>query len=355
VIVTVNSQKLAEALRAVCKVVQSQPSIQILGYVLVEADHELRLSATDLEVSLALTCPATISTPGRCVLPAATTLQLIEQFTDGTVTIAVDAKGAHVHHATFKSRLQTLPAAEFPTLAFPEGEPATLAGNLLMRLITATRYAVADRGKKFILEGALLKLSGTSMGMIATDGARLSIATAVRDEGPDFAILIPRKTMDILPVLGTGPISVLVGANHLFFSIDGMMLTSRMIEGKFPSYERIIPRDNNKTLTVDRKRLSAALKRIGVAAENNCAVYLSISSESLSLSSKSVEVGEADEQMPAHYEGDPLIMCVNWRYLHDFLDVAEGDTVTIGMKSDKSPLLVADGVSFINVIMTMRG
>jgi len=354
-IVTVNSQFLAQALRSVCKVVPSQPAIQILGYVLIEASEELRFSATDLEVSLSLTCPATIQAAGSCVLPAATLMSLVDQFTEGNVTLLSDAKGASVKHGTFTSRLQTLSAAEFPMLAAPEGEAAVLPGAALARLITSTRYAVADRGKKFVLEGALLKLAGTSMGMIATDGARLSIATAVREEGPDVAVIIPRKTLDVLPILGNGSIELLVGPNHLFFSTDGMTLTSRMIEGKFPGYERIIPRDNDKTVTIDRIRLASALKRIGIASEKNCAAYCSIGTDALRLSSKSVEVGEADEQMPAHYDGPPLTVCINWRYMLDFLDVAEGQTVTIGMKSEKSPLLVSDGVSFINVIMTMRG
>lgn len=355
-IITVNSQHLAQALRCVSKVVPAQPAIQILGHVLLNATpEEFRLSTTDLEVSLSLTCPATVTAPGSCALPAVTFLQLIEQFQDGSVTILADEKSAHVQIGAFSSRLQTSPAGEFPTLAPAEGQASVLSGESLIRLITLTRYAVSKGGQNFVLEGALLKLAGMSMGMVATDGHRLSIATAARTEGLNLAVIIPRKTLDVLPILGTEAIELLVGVNHLFFASGGMTLTSRMIDGKFPAYERIIPRDNDKTIVVDRSRLASALRRIGVAAEKNCAAYCSIAPNAIRLSSKSVEVGEADEQMPAQYDGPSLTVCINWRYLLDFLNVAEGQTITIGLKDEKSPLLISDGVSFINVIMTMRG
>lgn len=356
-IVTVNSQQFAQALRFVSKTVPTQPAIQILGHVLLVAGPEgLRLSATDLEVSASVSCAATVTAPGACALPALTFLQLIEQFSDGTITIMSDAQGARVEHGTFVSRLQVLPVAEFPTLPVAEGPMVQLSGIALAKLISLTRYAVAERGKKFILEGALLKLTGTSMGMVATDGARLSIATATRVAGqPDFAVTIPRKTLDMLSILDTGPIELVTGDNHLFFTSGSKQLISRTIEGNFPAYERMIPRDTDKTVIVERARLAAALRRIGVASEKNYAAYVSISNGALRLTAKSVEIGEADEQVPAQYAGENLTVCINWKYLLDFLNASEGQTITINMKTMKSPLLLSDGVSFINILMTMRG
>lgn len=355
-IVTVNSQHFAQALRYVSKVVPAQPAIQILAYVLIEASPtEFRLSTTDLEVSLSLACPASVSAPGRCAISAGTLLQLIEQFNDGSIEILADATGAKMRHGTFSSRLQTMSAEEFPVLPSLEGQSAMLSGQALNHLVGLTRYAVAERGKKFVLEGSLLKLNGVSMGMIATDGARLSIATAARTEGMDLTAIIPRKTLDILSVLGDGDVELIIGSNHLFFTAGNMTLTSRVIEGKFPAYERIIPRDNDKTVIVERSRLASALRRVGVAAEKNCALYLTVGSNAMKVASKSVEVGEADEQIPAQYDGAQLTVCINWRYLLDFLNVAEGQTITITMKGEKGALLCSDGVSFINVIMTMRG
>lgn len=354
-IVTVNSQQLAQALRSVCKVVPSKPPIQILSFVLIEASDVLRFTATDLEISLSFICPATITAPGKVAIPAANFLQMVEQFSDGQVTLMADEKGARVQYGTFSSRLQTQAASEFPALTPIEGQAVILPGAEFGRLISSTRYAVADRGKKYILEATLLKLAGTSMGMVATDTARLSIATATRDAGLDFSVMIPRKTLDVLPDLGTGKIELLVGTNHLFFSAGQKSLTSRMIDGKFPAYERIIPRSNDQVMTVDRARLAQAIRRVCVASEKNGAVYCTTGPDSLRISTRSVEVGEADEQIAANYAGTPLTVCVNWRYLLDFLEVAERETITISMKDGKSPLLVSDSPSFINVIMTMKG
>jgi DNA polymerase-3 subunit beta len=177
----------------------------------------------------------------------------------------------------------------------------------------------------------------------------------VRDEGMDFSVLIPRKTLDVLPILGKGQIELIAGANHIFFSSATMILTSRTIDGKFPNYERVIPRGNNRTLTIDRSCLAAALNRISVTTENNCAVYCSAGPNGLRLSAKSAIIGEADEHVPAVYDGaEPLTVCVSWRYVLDFLSAAEGQTITVSMKDEKSPLLFSDGSSFINVIMTMK-
>lgn len=354
-IATVNSQHLAQALRTVCKVVPSKPPIQILSYVLIEASNVLRFTATDLEVSLSCVCPSTITASGKCVIPANTFLQMIEQFAEGQVTLMADEKGAHMQYGAFATRLQVQHPSEFPVLTPPEGQAVALPGLEFCRLIAATRYAVADRGRKYILEATLLKLAGTSMGMVATDAARLSIATATREEGPDLSVMIPRKTLDVLPSFSTGKIELLVGANHLFFSSGGMILTSRMIDGKFPAYERIIPRNNDQILTIERAKLSAALKRVGIASEKNGAIYCTVGSDSLRVSTRSAEVGEADERLAASYGGVPLTICINWRYLLDFLEVAQHDTVTLAMKDVKSPVLVSDGPSFINVIMTMKG
>lgn len=357
-IVTVNSQQLAQALRAVCKVVPSKPPIQILSYVLIEAidvANVLRFTATDLEISLSYVCPGTVSAPGKVALPALTFLQMIEQFSEGQVTLMADETGARVQCGGFSSRLQTQPAKEFPALTPHEGQSVVLPGVDFNRLITATRYAVADRGKKYILEATLLRLAGTSMGMVATDTARLSIATATREEGLDFSVMIPRKTLDVLPCLGTEKINLLVGTNHLFFSAANMSLTSRMIDGKFPAYERIIPRGNDQVMTIDRAKLASALRRVGVASEKNGAIYCTAGPDSLRISTRSVEVGEADEQLSASYSGTPLSVCINWKYLLEFLEVAQRPSITISMKDGKSPLLVSDSPSFINVIMTMKG
>lgn len=351
---TINSQQLASALRLLNRIVPTRPSIQILGYALLDARGDtLRLSATDLEVTLSMTRPAVVLLPGRVVLNVSNLMNLIEQFPDAPVSVVSDAKGVHVTCGKFTSKLQTLSPDDFPTLHDREGDRVTLLGNQLVTMLDKVRYAVAERGQKFILESALLRMTGTTIGMVATDTTRLSVATSSRESGPDVMVVLLRKTLSVLPLLGLGEIEMSVGRNHLFFEAGNMLLTSRTVEEKFPAYERIIPRDNDKVMTINRAALAAALRRVGIAATNYM-TYFRFSENTLALRALSADVGESDEQVDAQYTGDATDIAVNWRFVLDFLEAASGETVTIAFKDANTSLLFSDGLSFINVISVMR-
>jgi DNA polymerase-3 subunit beta len=349
--IIVNSQVLAVELRLLNRVVPTKPSIAILGHALLTADDQLRSYATDLEVSISTACQANVVEPGRVALPVARFLALVEQFPDADVSITANGQQVVVKCSGFTSKLQSMPVNDFPTQPTVEGEPGTIDAAALKQLITRTRYAVDATASKFILKGALLKFVGGGAAMVATDGKRLSMATAGW-QGPDASIIIPAKALDLLASLPDGEVALTVG-RQLHVTQGTMTMASRTIDGEFPKYERIIPRDNDKAFTVDRAALTSALKRVILVSEDNLATYLSIAPGTMELSSRSAEVGSADEAVAIGYEGVPLKVCVNGGYVLDFLDAA-GD-VTISLKDERSAMLLTDGDDHVGVIMLMRG
>jgi len=353
--VVVNSQHLAAELRLLNKIVPSKPVIPILSHVLFTADEELTLYATDLECGLSTQCQARIDQPGSLALPIAKLLAMVEQFSDADVTISLEHKQVMIRCGTFKSRLQSQAVQDFPIQHAIEGETYTLDAMSFNGLINKVRHATSAVAKQHILQGALLKLTESGAAMVATDGTRMVLATTAY-AGPELQVVIPTKTMDLLDGhLGAGTVEATIGPRHLFFSLNNRLLTSRTLEGKYPAYERMVPRDNANKVQFERVMLTAALRRVILAAEENSAVYFNFTEGNLELYSASVGVGSADETLPVHYEGPPLKVCMNGKYVLDFLEIATGQTVVLLLKDAMTAALFQDGTNCLSVIMLMRG
>jgi DNA polymerase-3 subunit beta len=351
--ITVNSTELAQELRLLNKITPTKSPLPVLSYVLFQATDSLRLSATDLEVGMHTACPALITEPGSTMLPAKKLLDIIDQLPDAEVTIVSDDRNVKLTSGTFKSRLQTLPAKDFPVLPEVSGDVATLPAMSLKRAIDNTSYAIADKTQKYIMDGALLSLNGAVMAMVATDGKRLSLVTAARPEGPDMSVVLPSKTMEVLNSL-TGDIDFSHSDRHLFFVSKGRLLFSRMLEGKFPSYQRIIPRNCDRSLTVHRGDLAAALKLVGVLADQDeQAVNIAIEPGHMTLTSSHTS-GEGEETLEIDYAGEPFKVTVKGNHVLDFLNQATEARITVANKQD-APLLFTDTPDFINVIVTLKG
>lgn len=351
---TVNSQRLATELRLLNKVVPSKPAIAILSHALLSADdHGFNLYATDMEIALSTDCQATITMPGQTALPVARLLSLVEQFPDDDVSIAADGAKVLVSCGAFKSRLQALPTRDFPRPAQLDGETSSLDGPAFRRMIDRTRYAINATAQKFIMQGALLQLSGGVAAMVATDGKRLAMATSGRT-GPDARVVVPIKTLDMLASSDANDVKMFIGTKHLFFELGGRLLTTRTMTGEFPKYERIIPRDNGNIATITKGALTSALRRIVLVAEDNRAVYFSFSAGKLELTAQSAEVGAAVEALAVEYDGTSLKVCVNGSFVLDFLGAAQGGTVEFKLRDANSAMLMLDGDDHVGVVMLMK-
>ncbi len=352
---TVRSSDLARELAFLEKVVSKKPTLPVLANVMLQS-HEgwLHMSATDLEIALVTSCQATIETDGLITLPAKKLLDLAKSLPDADIQIVKDARGISLVSGSFKSRLQTLPPEDFPQLAQMEGDTATLQRSVMRDLASKVRYAVPAKSARSLIEGALLTFPENAVTLVATDIHRLSIGAGTRTGPAGPSIVIPRNTLDALMGLladsGEGEMTFSCSERHMFFDIDGRLLVSRRMEGQFPAYQRVIPKDNSKIAKVDRLMLMTMLQRAVLISE---VVTIAIESGTLAVAAVSVEVGDALETMPVEYDGARADIALNGLYVLEFLETARGSVVTLALEDDKKPALLTDD-NYVGVIMTRR-
>lgn len=353
--ITINAGVLAQELRLLNTIVPTKPALPILMNVLIKANGTgLRLVATDLEVAFGSTCRAQIDEDGSVTVPCKRLLDMVEQLS-GDIQLVTDRLQVHVRSGSFRSRLQTMTPEDFPALPTAEGKTTALPTAHFQAMVTRVRYAISDKGK-YVVNGAYLTLNDTVGALVATDGKRLALTT-LGATGTTTTVILPSKTLDAVLTMFTEPtLFFSQSERHLFFQAGDRLLVSRTIDGQFPAYERIIPKqEDGRFAIIDRARLISALRRVGLVSEDNMACYFAFSAGKLDLSSSSALIGDATEQIAVDYNGEPLKVCCNWQFVLDFLEVASRQTVSIAFKDTNTPLLLTDGDNHMAVVMLMRG
>jgi DNA polymerase III subunit beta len=350
-------------------IVERKNTIPILANVLMEAKgEEVRFLATDLEVGLRSKCAAAVTKSGALTLPAKKFYEIIKSLPETDIRIAEDKGGVKVAADRFDSRMQTLPREDFPTLPESGGaESATLPRNAVREMVAKTQFAITGEDTRYFLNGALFVLRPDSMTLVATDGHRLALVSAPRDGGPrkdgdEIKAILPKKTLGELARLlseGEGDIRYERGENHLFFDVAGRLLISRMIDGQFPAYERVIPKGNDKHIEFERDRLTNAVKRVALLSnERSRAVKIQLDKGKVDVTSSSPDLGEAKETLPIDYTGAAMQICFNAQYVLDFLSAVSTDIVSLDLKDEVSQAVMkpvgAEGYDYTYVIMPMR-
>ena len=354
-------------------IVERKNTIPILANVLLEANGaEVKMLATDLEVGLRSKCPATVSKSGSLTLPAKKLNEIVKALPETDVRIEEDKGGVKVAADRFDSRMQTLPREDFPTLPDASGTvSAELPREALRQMISKTQFAITGEDTRYLLNGALFLLRADTMGLVSTDGHRLAHISVAREGKPvkgakaddENRVILPRKTLlelgRLLAEGGEGAIRYERGENHLFFSVGDRLLISRMIDGQFPAFERVIPKNNDKHVEFDRDRLTSAVKRVALLSnERSRAVKFQIDKGKVEIASSSPEFGEAKEVLMVDYAAAPVTICFNAQYVLDFLGVVETDSVSLDFKDEMSQAVLkplgAEGYDYTYVIMPMR-
>ena len=367
----VRKNELLRELQLFQGIVERKNTIPILANVLIEAKgDEMRMLATDLEVALRSRCLASVAKGGSLTLPAKKLYEIVKALPETDVRIEEDKNGVKVAADRFDSHMQTLPREDFPTLPEAAGtSSASLSREALREMVGKTQFAITGEDTRYFLNGALFVLRTDSMSLVATDGHRLALVTVKRsgaDEavkpGEEVKVILPKKTLLELGRLlseGEGDIHYERGENHLFFEVAGRVLISRMIDGQFPAYERVIPKSNDKEIEFERERLTSAVKRVALLSnERSRAVKFEIDKGKVEVTSSSSEFGEAREHLPVEYDGTAMTISFNAQYVLDFLNVAETDVVSLSLKDVVSQAVMkpvgAEGYEYTYVIMPMR-
>jgi len=362
-------------------IVERKNTIPILANVLMEAKgDEVRFLATDLEVGLRSKCAAAVAKGGALTLPAKKFYEIVKSLPETDIRIAEDKGGVKVAADRFDSRMQTLPREDFPTLPENGGgggtSRATLPRSAVREMVAKTAFAITGEDTRYFLNGALFVLRPAEMSLVATDGHRLALVTVGRDgkavRGPgapgvnkdadEVRAILPKKTLGELSRLlqeGDEDIEYERGENHLFFDVGGRLLISRMIDGQFPAYERVIPKGNDKKIEFERDRLTNAVKRVALLSnERSRAVKFQVEKGKVDVTSSSPDLGEAKETLPVEYDGPAMQICFNAQYVLDFLSAVTTDVVSLELKDEVSQAVMkpvgAEGYDYTYVIMPMR-
>ena len=261
--------------------------------------------------------------------------------------------------------MQTLPREDFPTLPDARGKTrATLPRNAFKEMVAKTQFAITGEDTRYFLNGAKFVLRPDTLTLVATDGHRLALVEVAHKVGIDeeIGVILPKKTLLELGKLlaeGEGDVLFESGENHLFFEVGGRMLISRMIDGQFPAYERVIPKGQRQDIDFERERLTSAVKRVALLSnERSRAVKFEISKGKVEVTSSSSEFGEAREEIAVDYSDAPLAISFNAQYVLDFLSAVETDSVQLSLKDEVSQAVMrpigAQGYSYTYVIMPMR-
>jgi DNA polymerase-3 subunit beta len=367
----IERSELLRALGHVTSVVERRTTIPILSNVLLKAKSgALELKATDLEREVIEQVPADVATPGAVTVPAHVLHDIVRKLQDGTeIEIVRDVERERLTLTAGHSRfsLQTLAADDFPDLAAGEMSHTFDVGAAdLKKLIEKTRFAISTEETRYYLNGVYLHTATrgkqATLRAVATDGHRLAQVDLERPKGAEgmAGIIIPRKTVHELHRLvegSTAPVTVGVTTAKVRFTLGPITLTSKLIDGTFPDYGRVIPQANDKAMAVSNAQFMGAVDRVStIASERGRAVKLNIGSDKLVLSVNNPEGGSATEELPVDYGSAPLEIGFNARYLLDISGQIEGDQLQFLLADPGSPTMVKDGGddSALYVLMPMR-
>ncbi|MGE0723169.1 MAG: DNA polymerase III subunit beta [Alphaproteobacteria bacterium] len=368
---TIERAALLRALGHVQSVVERRNTIPILSNVLMSAEKgKLSLAATDMDIEIVEAAGAEIQKPGKTTVPAHTLYDIVRKLREGAQVQLESAseKGTltlRSGRSTFT--LATLPSEDFPALSGGDlPHKFTVEAEALRRLVDRTRFAISTEETRYYLNGIYLHAAKASdiqvLRAVATDGHRLARVEMPLPEGASgmVGVIVPRKTVTELRKLideVSEPVSIAVSDAKIRFAFDDAVLTSKLIDGSFPEYERVIPTQNDKIMEVTRQPFFEAVDRVStIASDKTRAVKLHVDPKGLVLSATSPETGTAQEELEVGYGATPLEIGFNARYLLDILQQIEGEDARFAMADAGSPTLVQDrdDPSALYVLMPMR-
>ena len=362
---------LLKALSHVQSVVERRGTIPILSNVKIDAEEgKLHLTATDMDIAVVEHVNASVPEPGKTTVPAQTFYEIVRKLPDGSqveITKADDATKLVIKAGSSRFSLATLPVEEFPVMT--EGELPfrfTITAAECNALIDKTRFAVSTEETRYYLNGIYLHATENQgvqvLRAVATDGHRLArVEVALPSGAAEMpGVIIPRKTIGEIKKLsedGATQVEISLSESKIRFACGSAILVSKLIDGTFPDYERVIPTANDKIMEVDCKEFTKAVDRVSViASEKTRGIRLAMDAGKLILSADSPEHGTATEEVDIKYAAEPIDIGFNSRYLLEMMAQMEGDSAQFIFADGTAPAVVRDisDVSSLYVIMPMR-
>ncbi len=358
-------ETLLQALQSIIGVVERRQTLAVLGNILVETKPgQLRLTATDLEVELVAEIEADTDSEGKSTLPARKWLDISRNLPEGAeLEVRFGESQATITAERGRFSLATLPIDEFPEIDdIAATDTVDIPQRELRRLIEATHFSMAQHDVRYYLNGLLLELTGAMARAVATDGHRLALADSdsnIPVSAPRQVILPRKGVQELLRLLGSGddPARVEFGSNHLRVTVGGTRFTSKLIDGVYPDYHRVIPQGGDKHVRVDRQTLRQALTRVAILSnEKYRGIRFAAEGDTLRIGSHNPDQEEAEEVLEIDYGGEAVEIGFNANYLLDALAAIDTERVEVTLTDATSSGLVrGEGVENARyVIMPMR-
>jgi len=361
---TAERESILSPLQAIIGVVERRQTMPVLANVLIVISNQrMRLTASDLEVELSAEVAIATDEAGEITLPGRKLLDIIKALPEkAAITVSVENDRATIKSGKSRFTLATLPASDFPTVENLEiKQTLTLPQAELRLLLDKTHFAMAQQDVRYYLNGLLFELSDAQLRLVATDGHRLALAEATLSSpvGAGLQVILPRKgVLELQRVLGsTGDVTISIGTNHMRVAVEGVRFTSKLIDGKFPDYNRVIPAEPSRLVNADRVVLRTALQRAAILSnEKYRGIRLTLKPGAMVLQAHNPEQEEAEEELEVAHNGEAMEIGFNVNYLLEALAAVDGEQVELGFTDGNSSCLIK-ALGKVNsrfVVMPMR-
>lgn len=362
---TVHRDEILKPLQAICGVVERRQTMPVLANVLIVANQSsLLMSGTDLEVELKVEAQANCTEGGEITLPARKFLDICRTLPEGAkIEVAIENDRASLRSGKSRFTLATLPATDFPSMESVQAVTEfALPKKVLKRLIDKTQFSMAQSDVRYYLNGLMLELEKNGIRAVATDGHRLALCESPLEIRTEVTrqIIIPRKGVQELSRLldeSEDTARVRVGNNNIRVSLPGMTFTSKLIDGRFPDYQRVIPQVSDKIAIADREQMRQSLTRASILSnEKYRGIRLSLEPGQVQVVANNPELEEAEEVFEVEYQGPAIEIGFNVSYLLDALGVIDDEQVRVGFTDSNSSCLIqpGSGAACRYVVMPMR-
>jgi DNA polymerase-3 subunit beta len=363
---TITREKLHEGLGAVAGSVPAKTTLPVLSNILVEATRDgLRLSGTDLDIAVSTVIPAQVDQEGATTLPARKLVDIVRELPSAAIRVASSGEQrVQIECGRSRFKLLGLSREEFPAFPAVKFEGGwKLAAKELQKLIAHVSFAASTEESRPILNGVLWELRADRMRMVATNGHRLArMDVPLKGAGGQADLIVPPKALDQIRRLfaADDELEIARSDNHLGFRSAGTQVFTRLIEGPYPNYEQVIPRENDKIVTVDKAAFAGALRRMSiVASDQTHRIRIAFAQGSCKLSVVTPDLGEAQEEMTTAYDGDPLEIGFNASYLLEIMKFMPTDEVRMTFKAPEraatcEPVGWDDPASYLTLVMPLR-
>ncbi len=366
---SISREKLLQPLQSISGAVEKRQTLPILSHIFVDVSeqNDLTLIGTDLEVEIRMQLALeNDSTAGTNTIPARKFFDLCKALPDqSNINLTIDGNRATVRSGKSRFTLSTLAADDFPRV--DEISEATIVGELsqaaLKNLLQKTHFSMAQQDVRYYLNGLLMELEDNEIRLVATDGHRLAYArrTMGEDYGEKKQVIIPRKAVQELMRLlddSDDPVTVAIGSNHLQISLGELTMTTKLIDGRYPDYDRVIPREGERTLVANKDGFRSAISRVSILSnEKYRGIRMAMSEQSVAIHANNPDQEEAEEELQVTYNGEAMEIGFNSAYMMDALSVVNEEEVTIYFVDENSSSLIhteSEEEEYKFVVMPMR-